>query len=417
MAWIGGPKRRGPLQPAWSTSNRTKKKDAADRFFDDLVSGTWLPPKPGVEQLTPEKADKAVLTVKEKVWALKKTSKWKKKGWNEVFQACCKLDPAEKFGRDLVRKAFTIVIGSQFAREAVEDLVSMAVPNEARGLSYQEFKKWFGPTKLDMEEEWTKPKKNEGQEKPREAQEKVSGWWQSEGWYDSGSWSWRQGRGGWDNDWKDWDWGQSTSNRAKNKAEGDGFVEDWGGGWAAASGESTTPANERWCDQVTEAPLGPQPDGARKVEKRDEVAIFQELVKAVQEQRRQEQLKRHNEAVEAAESKVRNVQRRREEVLGQQQQEQLNCQTELKRLDDELAALQATKAWLAREPVLPKCIACCDSPADQIFIPCGHVQFCKRCAITHMKTRNETRENASRVHCPSCREVISHHRTVRLGHF
>ena len=72
-----------------------------------------------------------------------------------------------------MRKAFTIVVGSEFTREAIERLVCIAVRNEAGGLDNQEFKKWFGPTKLDMEEEWTKATKKE--EKPGEAQEKVSG--------------------------------------------------------------------------------------------------------------------------------------------------------------------------------------------------------------------------------------------------
>ena len=163
------------------------------------------------------------------------------------------------------------------------------------------------------------------------------------------------------------------------------------------------------------------PSLTRQVEEEeDEDALTLELMKvrqAVKDKRQEEQLKRHLEALEEAESKVRNVQRRHEEVRAQQVQDELSLQAELSVLDSELAALQATKDFLSHELIAPKCIACCESLADQIFVPCEHIQFCKCCAIKHMKARHESRENASRALCPTCRAEIAGHRTARRFEF
>ena len=82
-----------------------------------------------------------------------------------------------------MRKAFNIVIGSLFTREAVERLACIAVRDEAGCRSFQAFK-WFGRTKLEMEQEKAKEI-----EEGRKAEES-SGCWPGQGWDDRESSSW-----------------------------------------------------------------------------------------------------------------------------------------------------------------------------------------------------------------------------------
>ncbi|CAE7505602.1 unnamed protein product [Symbiodinium pilosum] len=148
-----------------SSSKRSALKAEAASFFQEFSRDVRQLPQGGSEDLTLEKANEAVLTVKKRFWALKK-GLWGQLGWNEVYQECCKIDQHGKFGRDLMRKAFALVVGSKFTVEAIDRLVCIAIPDEAG-------------TAFDLAQEW----------KAAEKTEESSRWRQSQGWWQDGSWS------------------------------------------------------------------------------------------------------------------------------------------------------------------------------------------------------------------------------------
>mmetsp|Transcript_46576 Transcript_46576/g.108777 ORF Transcript_46576/g.108777 Transcript_46576/m.108777 type:complete len:106 (+) Transcript_46576:429-746(+) len=81
-----------------------------------------------------------------------------------------------------------------------------------------------------------------------------------------------------------------------------------------------------------------------RVKRKNKGALIEEFTKvrqAVKDKCQQEQSKRHIEAVEEAKSKVRKLECRREEMRGQQEQEELSSQNERNGFGSELAALQA----------------------------------------------------------------------------
>ena len=309
-------------------------------------------PQEGSEDLTLEKANEAVLTVKKRFWALKK-GLW---GHLEVYQECCKIDQHGKLSRHLMRKAFVLVVGAKFTVEAIDRLVCIAIPDEAGSLTSQALKRWFGPTAFDLAQEW----------KAAEKTEESSRWRQSQGWWQDGSWSRER------QDWSNFsDWGASYS-----------------------------PSINRWCGQAVEAEEHVQPLV-------DEAADMEEIHKAVQEQSQQQQarLKRHVEAVEDATSKVRLVKSKWKDRHDQEDMTASSLQSQLSQLCSQKQELEATSARLSQEMVEPTCIGCLSALANQIFLPCGHIHFCLTCAIRHVQNPDAM--------CPTCRCPKIFRRTAR----
>ena len=156
---------------------------------------------------------------------------------------------------------------------------------------------------------------------------------------------------------------------------------------------------KRWCGQATEA-TDVNPKHQLEVQEYLQLA---DQARAVEEVRK-ERLKRHGEALEEAESKVRLLQRQLEDLRGQQEQDASNLQSELSQRCSELEKLQAKRISLSQEPEKRLCIACVTQPADQIFLPCGHINYCRDCAVRHLQARS---------FCPSCRRQVKGRRTAR----
>lgn len=51
------------------------------------------------------------------------------------------------------------------------------------------------------------------------------------------------------------------------------------------------------------------------------------------------------------------------------------------------------------------CIACCDSPRNNVLFPCGHLVFCQDCAQQHCQHN---------LRCPICRGPINERRRIYL---
>ncbi|CAE7295415.1 unnamed protein product [Symbiodinium sp. CCMP2592] len=339
----------------------------------------------------------------------------------EVFEGLGQMKGKDNgnLSRELVKNVLSKFM-HEFTPEAVNKLAGVVVP--------------------DQEAELNPPSREEACQESSSWRSR--GWDDREysGWHDSGSWSWR---GGWDSGCSDWNWGQSISNRAKNKAEGDGFVEDWGRGWAAASGESTTPANERslskspdWnaqrimeatstlqymresgecqiagftgrqgkavqvllCQAAEEARLATIGAIAQELLKplrtdRDEDNCMQQLqAKAEQLETTAEQLETTvDEEVAAAEAKT----------TGDQHQ----VQKQKRLVGEERTAVE--EGW--KKPRLGACAKCRVRGASTWYSPCGCAIYCSECGDQEL--------NVWAGMCPRCGRRVTEQIPIRWGGF
>ena len=172
-------------------------------------------------------------------------------------------------------------------------------------------------------------------------------------------------------------------------------------GVTGVSGMHLTRQAGRWCGQAVEAEEHVQPLA-------DEAADMEEIRKAVQERKSQQQqarLKKYNQAVEDVTSKVRLVESKLKDMQGQEDMTASSLQSELSQTCSQLQELEVTSARLSQEMVEPTCIGCLSAPANQIFLPCGHIHFCLTCALRHVQNPD--------AKCPTCRCPKTIRRTAK----